>query len=446
MNDNTATKQELNNIIEFRQRFYGCLNQAKDAQFQLVDALLSDMRVDSFAELSLAPAFERKWSSAYDAVENGTQELKGLQQLFCEQLPNNKPVICPLDTSVWPHPQAKTLDELVYEISPTKAARRQTAVIGHVYSILGWCPQRGSSWCLGLANERMGLNTTAIELGVKQVKQLMDSRQEAGLDNLIVVPADGKYGTHHFLGPLKAEKHLAVVARLRRDRVLYGPPPDYGGRGRPRKHGNRFAFKEETTWHLPEQDLSFTDSRWGQVRLRGWSGLHMRQDVETTFTAIYVEVRLERDKRPKPIWLAYLGPAECSIRDVWLWFDHRWPIEPSIRFRKQKLHWTLPNLQSSDRCDRWCWLVEAAFWQLFLAQNLVRDQPLPWQKPLTNLTPSRVLRGMGRLFGKIGSPTCSVQTRQNSPGWPAGKKRTRPIRFKPTRRSKKRLKPKAKST
>jgi len=199
-------------------------------------------------------------------------------------------------------------------------------------------------------------------------------------------------------------------------------------------------FKDETTWHDPEQDISFTDKRWGQVRLRGWSGLHTRQDSDTAFTAIYVEVRLERDKRPKPIWIAYLGPDKHSIHEAWLWFDHRWPIEPSIRFRKQKLHWTLPNFQTSDRCDRWCWLVEAAFWQIYLARKLVQDDPLPWQKPLTNLTPARVLRGMSRLFSKVETPTRMVQTRQNFSGWPIGKERTRPKRFKPTRRSKKQQK------
>ena len=63
--------------------------------------------------------------------------------MFCDQLPLDEPVVCPLDTTVWPHPQAKTLEDIVFEISPTKAARRQTAVIGHVYSILGWFPQVG---------------------------------------------------------------------------------------------------------------------------------------------------------------------------------------------------------------------------------------------------------------------------------------------------------------
>jgi hypothetical protein len=440
MNDNTDTKQQLNKLIEFRQRFYDSLPKASDAQCQLVDALLSNIKISAFPELSLSPLFERQWSSAYDAVENGTQDNERLRRLFCEQLPDEEVVICPLDTTVWPHPKARTLDGLVYEISPTKAARKQTAVVGHIYSILGWSPERGSSWGLGLDNERMTLDTDALELGVKQAQRLVQQRQAVGAKGLLVVPADGKYGTHHFLGPLREIEQLAVVTRLRRDRVLYGPPPVYNNQGRPRKHGDRFAFQDETTWGTPDEDITFDDERWGKVHLRGWHNLHMRQDAQTVFTAIYVEVRLEREKRPRPIWLAYLGPAAHTIQEAWLWFDHRWPIEPSIRFRKQKLHWTLPNLQTPERCDRWTWLVEAAFWQLYLARDIVRDNPLPWQKPLARLTPTRVLGSIGPLFAQIGTPTRPVQTRQNSPGWPTGKPRTRPQRYKPQRRNKKRRK------
>lgn len=440
MNDNTDTKQQLNKLIEFRQRFYDCLTKAGDAQFQLVDALLSNMKISSFPELSLSPLFEREWSSAYNAVENGKQDSEPLRRLFCQQLPSEGPVVCPLDTTVWPHPKARTLDDLVYEISPTKAARRHTAVVGHVYSILGWVPERGRSWGLGLSNEQMTLETDVLELGIKQVKELAQERPAIGRDRLLVIAADGKYGTHHFLGPLRSVEQVAVVARLRRDRILYKPPPAYSGEGRPRKHGDRFAFKDKTTWWTPDEDVTFDDERWGKVHLRGWHDLHMRQDAETAFTAIYVEVHLEQEKRPRPIWLAYLGPSTHTIRGAWLWFDHRWPIEPSIRFRKQKLYWTLPNLQASERCQRWSWLVEAAFWQLYLARDIVRDQPLPWQKSLARLTPTRVLGSMGLLFAQIGTPTRPVQSRRNSPGWPTGKPRTRPKRFKPQRRNKKQRK------
>ena len=46
---------------------------------------------------------------------------------------------------------------------------------------------------------------------------------------LHLIVGDGKYGNHHFLGALKDELCGALV-RLRRDRVLYGPPGAYGCR------------------------------------------------------------------------------------------------------------------------------------------------------------------------------------------------------------------------
>ena len=445
MKDNTSNQEQLNKIIEFRQGMYDCLGKAKDAQFQLVDALLGDLRPDSFAELSLSPQFERGWGSAYEAIENGTIATEKLNQLFVEQLPLDETVICPLDSTVWPHPKARTLEGLVYENSPTKAACKQTAVVGHIYSWLGWVPVRGKSWGLGLSTERMTLDSDVLALGVSQVQQVAAQRQEQGATGLLVVPVDGKYGTHHFLAPLRKIPQLAVVARLRRDRVLYGPPPPYTGHGRPAKHGDRFAFKEETTWHEPNEEVRFYDERWGEVRLRGWRNLHAKQDADTPFTAIYVEVRLEREKRPRPIWLAYLGPETTAIQQAWLWFDHRWPIEPAIRFRKQKLAWTLPKLLTVERCDHWSWLVESAFWQLYLTRPLIEDNPLPWQLPQRKLTPTRTLRGFARLFALIGTPTQPCQSRQNGKGWPTGKPRTRPQRFKPVRRSKKRSKKRSKS-
>jgi hypothetical protein len=81
-----------------------------------------------------------------------------------------------------------------------------------------------------------------------------------------------------------------------------------------------------------------------------------------------------------------------------------------------------------------------AYWQLFLARELVRDQPLPWQKAQTKLTPGRVLQSMGPLFAQLGSPTCSVKRRGKSPGWTNGRKRSPPPRFKVVKRDVKQAK------
>jgi hypothetical protein len=147
---------------------------------------------------------------------------------------------------------------------------------------------------------------------------------------------------------------------------------------------------------------------------------------------------LERDKPSAPLWLGYVpGHTDHPLQTVWSWFDFRWPIEPSIRFRKQQLHWTLPRFQDSQTCDRWTALVDLAFWQLFLARDLVQDQPLPWQKAQSILTPTRVLLSFASIFAQLGSPTRPPKARGKSPGWPTGRIRTRPRRHKPTKRSKK---------
>ncbi len=439
MNKHQSTTEQLNNLIEFRQDVYEHgLTDYRDAQFEMVDAILSNRRVRSFAELTLSPLFRRGWASGYAAVEDGQQVEERLRRAFCRQVPTAGVQVFPIDTTVWPHPSARTLEGLVYEHSPTKAKGKHTAVKGHVYSLLDWTPQRGSSWALPMDSQRLEPQETAVELGVAQVKAFCQRRAvqrlQGGLD---VVAGDGKYGNHRFFGAFQ-DTSCAVVARLRRDRVLYGPPPAYAGRGRPRKHGGRFAFKEPSSWAEPEEDITFVDQRWGKVRLCTWRDLHARQDADTEFHVILAEVHLERDKRPQPIWLGYLGADGYSARDVWTWFDHRWSIEAGIRFRKQQLNWTLPMLQQSERCDQWTGLVDLALWQLFLARFLVADKPLPWQKPQSHLTPGRVLQAMGPLFAVIGTPTEPVQTRGKSPGWPNGRKRRPPPRFKPVKRGRKR--------
>jgi hypothetical protein len=344
-----------------------------------------------------------------------------------------------VDTTVWAHPKARTLKGLVYAPSPTKALKHHCIVQGHEYSLLTWSPELGRSWSPTVFNQRLEPEQSAIEVGVAQVKQLNQARP-AGPRRMNVIVVDGHYGNHLFFGALQAEK-CALLARTRRDRVLYGQPGPYSGRGRPALHGSRFAFKDPETWPTPIEQVEFEHERWGKVRLRRWNKLHARQDAQTPFDVIRAEVHLEREKPPDPLWLSYQeGPIAYPLQEVWAWFAYRWPIEPSIRFRKQSLCWTLPAFQDSAECDRWTVLVDIAYWQVFLARELVSDQPLPWHKAQTILTPGRVLRRLGTIFLQIGNPAQPPQTRGKSPGWPKGRPRTRPKRYKVTKRGKPKLK------
>ncbi len=438
---NTSTTKQFNNLIEFRQIVYDqILVGAQDAQFELVDALLTSERIGCFAELSLNPIFRRGWSSAYQAIEEGQQSEYWLRQSFIRQVPREGIQIYALDTTVWAHPKAKTLSGMVYAPSPTKALKKHSIVQGHQYSMLTWTPEPRRSWSLTVSNQRIEPAQKAIAVGLKQVKALCQARIDPLQRVLDVIVGDGHYGNHHFFGGLQ-ELDCAGLARMRRDRVLYGPPPPYGGQGRPAVHGERFAFKESDSWFEPDEMVELEHPRWGQVRLRRFNNLHAKQDATTSFDVIMAEVHLERDKPPAPFWLGYVpGHTDHSVEVVWSWFDYRWPIEPSIRFRKQSLFWTLPRFQDSMACDRWTNLVDLTYWQLFLARHLVLDQPLPWQKPQVALTPYRVKRGLGSIFSQISSPALPPQRRGKSPGWPTGRPRTRPKRYKPVKRGKTKVK------
>ena len=436
--------EQFSRVIEFRQAIYEHgLTMIKDAQFELIDALLLSPGIRSFPELSLSPAFRRKWPSVYAAIEDGEQDLGWLEAHFVAQIPQQGPQVFSLDDTAWLHPAAKTLADRQYICGSSRAIHR-SIFAGHPHSILAWVPEPTKSWAPPISVRRIASQQTPTEVGVKQVKQLCRLRREEMRRWLHLIVGDGKYGNHRFLGPLKDEP-CGVLVRLRCDRVLYAEPGPYSGMGRPRVHGDRFAFKELETWGTPDAEVTTQDERWGRVRLRRWDNLHARQDAHTPFSVILVETHLEQEQPSDPFWLGYQPPvhqkpSEQKVDHLWRSYAWRWPVEPSIRFRKQHLHWTLPRFQRPEHCDRWTTLVTVAQWQLFLLRDVVKDHPLPWQPVQEQLTPERTLQSLGATFREIGTPAAPPQPRGKSPGWPKGRPRARPKRYPVVRKTKKKAK------
>jgi hypothetical protein len=74
-------------LKQFRQGVYTILCNAKDALFDLMNAVLVTRSVYSFVELSLSPVFRRRWSSIYEALEDSNPPREELMRLYIEQLP-----------------------------------------------------------------------------------------------------------------------------------------------------------------------------------------------------------------------------------------------------------------------------------------------------------------------------------------------------------------------
>lgn len=357
--------EQLNRLTAFRGDLYDrVLTKRRDAQQDLLDALLLSPPVHSFPELSLSPAFRRAWSSLYKSLSDGGQDETALLELIAGQIPSKLVLVFPLDESAVPRPDAHTLEDRSFVHSATPAVDGAGIVIGHSYSVLACCAEPGTSWTLPVSIRRVPTTSDAVEIGAEQVRELCQTC--ADKPGLKVVVGDGRYGNHRFLGALSSETlggGLGLLVRLRADRVLYGAPGPYGGRGRPRKHGEAFRFKEEATWPDPQEYLSFTDARYGEVELQLWEGLHARQDAQTVFSVLRAQIHLERKRPPKPVWLAWIGPA-LPVEDIWRFYPLRTTLEASFRFRKQYLSWTVPHLQTIEASLRWTHLVTLAHWML----------------------------------------------------------------------------------
>ena len=150
-------------------------------------------------------------------------------------------------------------------------------------------------------------------------------------------------------------------------------------------------------------------------------------------TVVLVEVeRLPRETRkPKKLWLWWNGVAEPDLDLLWRTYCRRFDLEHTIRFLKQTLGWTTPRVRHPEQADRWTWLILAAYAQLRLAQVVVADRRLPWERryPAERLTPLRVLRSFATLLPVLGTPAKPPKPCGRSPGRPKGKRSGRAKRY-----------------
>lgn len=241
-----------------------------------------------------------------------------------------------------------------------------------------------------------------------------------------ILVVDSQYGCASFIQQT-ADIPCDKLMRLSSNRCFWGEPTAHSGRGRPRKHGDKFKLNDRPTWHQ-ENEIEFVEHpRLGLLQIQGWHKLHFSQAADQKLSLIRVE-QLDSPKS-KPLWLAWHGEQMPSLIEVVRLYLRRFTIEHWYRFAKQRLHWTLPNLGTKEQCDRWSDLMPMMTWELWLAREMMVDNPLPWQKPQVNLTPGRVAQGFGTIIAMIETPASAPKRRGKSPGWQKGKIRTKKLRY-----------------
>jgi hypothetical protein len=417
----------LAKLQAFRQSAYDCLGQAHDALFELMDAVLLTPKAASLVQLSLCPVFRRQWPSIYAALQDGRPHRAELLQLYISHLPHQERVVLAGDHTAWPRPYARTLPERTYEHHVGAGMGGAPVTVGQGYSTLAWITEQEGSWALPLLHERISSAETPIGKAAEQLHQVCRH-----LNTRPLVLWDAEYGCAPFVlatAGIEAD-HLI---RLRSNLCLWTAPPPYSGRGKPRTHGNQFKLNAAHTWPLAQQHQTIVDSQLGTVEISLWSQLHFRKAPAHPFTLLRVECLDSTSTRqiPKVLWLAWSGCSLPSLSQTWRLYLRRFTIDHWYRFAKQRLHWTLPQVVTRQRCEGWSDLMPLLTWQLWLARAVVADTPLPWQKSLTRLTPGRVAQSFAAILTQVSTPAQVPKLRGYSPGWPVGLVRT-PRPFCPT--------------
>jgi hypothetical protein len=453
----------LARLRAFRAGLYACCRRRPDALVDLADALLSAHGpVASLPQLSLEPAHRRGWGSTYAALACGRIDAEQLRDLLARHpLAGGEPIYA-VDVTTWPRCDAECSPARGLYYHPSRHSAGQPIVAGWAFQ---WICQLGfarDSWTAPVDARRLHPLDDTDHTAAVQIRALLGRLPTNTQPPLMVF--DAGYDSAQLSLDL-ADAGVALLVRLRADRCFYADPPPRppGARGRPRRHGAKFAFADPATWPTPTTTHVATDDQYGTVTVAAWAGLHPKQHrhpghgsraprpiVRGTILRVQVQRLPARTRPPKVLWLWWAGPGPPDLDLAWRAYTRRFDLEHTVRFCKQTLGWTTPRPRHPAQADRWTWLVLAAYTQLRLARELVADQRLPWERPRPpgQLSPYRVRRGVSRLLCTLGSPAAAPKPSGRSPGRPKGrrsgpalrhpaiKKPTKKARKKPTRAAK----------
>ncbi|SER69116.1 DDE superfamily endonuclease [Lentzea albida] len=440
-------------LSALRQEFYRCVTRRADALFELTDAVLcADGPVRSVAELSLAGEHRRGHGSGYAALARGRVDVDRLRTALAGvSLPRGAAdgrLVLAVDVTCWLRPEAHTCAQRILCHTYGRGKDQHMMVPGWPYSIVVALEAGRHSWTAPLDAIRLAPDDIAADVTARQVRQVVDRLVAAGHwspgDPEILLVADAGYDGPR-LAHVLADLPIAVLVRMRSDRVLRRPAPPHlpGTMGRPCRHGGEFAFGDPATWDTPGITLETTTRLYGPALIRAWDRLHPRLTHRIAWaahdgklpildgTVIRLEVeRLPSGAIPKPVWLWHsrTGLDQDQVDVAWQAFLRRFDIEHTFRMLKQTLGWTTPKLRSPDAADRWTWLLITAYTQLRLARELAIDLRRPWEKPrpAQRLSPSRIRRGFRNLRPQLACPASVPKPSRPGPGRPAGQSNHQP--------------------
>ncbi len=163
---------------------------------------------------------------------------------------------------------------------------------------------------------------------IKQVSKYLPLRP--------MILLDSEYGNASLLNQTD-EIEADFLMRIRSNRCLYSAPGPYTGKGRPRKHGQKFKLNDSSTWWEATSTVEVEDSKLGSLRVRMWQDLHFSGSATHAMQLILVERILPEESLSKsqPLWLVWVGEKMPALTEIWQQYLRRFAIDHWYRFLKQ---------------------------------------------------------------------------------------------------------------
>ena len=433
---------DISTLQQFRQDVYLSFRRAKDALFNMVDALVTETQAQSFPELSLSPLFQRKWPSLYEALQDGKIDTKRLQEIFIKYLPSpseGKRLVLGVDVTTIERPFSPTLSDrtaMPMHNIPHATLMKSTAItFGLRYSTVTVLPEEPSSWTFILDQRRVPSDKTDVEVAFEQLREIVSQ-----LPYRPLILFDRGYVALWLWCKLSL---LAcdALGRLKSNPAFYKPPPPRTGKsGQPRKDGEKLKLDNVSTQSNPDGKWEGTDSKGHPVQIKFWNKMHAKKArwLELTIIQVIRPQAPGSERDPRISWFAYIGqdPKE-GIAQVALLYGLRFGQEHGYRFDKQALLWTEPRLRTPEQFDRWTQVVAIVHNLVVLSRHLIEGELRPWENKQRVQTPQQVRRGLAKYLPELGTPASPPKPRGNSKGRSCGSLVNKAKRFPVVRKTSK---------
>jgi hypothetical protein len=165
---------KFDTLSQFRADAYACFSRAADALMNVADALLTETRARSLAELSLSPFFERRWPSLYEAFQDARIDRNALQEVFAKAAPmppEGERLVVGGDASSILRVQSPSARDRTYVHASNLPEATKPVRPGWQFSELAVLPNEKSSWAFVLDNRRIESTATQGEVMALQLSE-----------------------------------------------------------------------------------------------------------------------------------------------------------------------------------------------------------------------------------------------------------------------------------